>query len=910
MMDSNPVKKTFYARYSVITLLLIMFILPPLGAWVKRSLENSRNNVKEWLPDDYEETASHRWFQKNFPNEQFILMSWNGCTLDDPRLALMPDRLLPDRDKDGKILDKDWDLRYFERVNTGSSIIDELLSNYPSMNRKEAISRLEGSLIGLDRISTSLIIILRSGSEGENLRKPVEAVYAAAAGEFTFIKDEKTGRYRAFQEGKDPEEKKQTLPGLKRTEVYLGGPPVDNIAIDVEGQRTLMRLAWLSGIVGLLIATVCFRSPRLIFMVFTSALLATGLSLAVVSISGVTTDAIMFSMPALVYVLGMSGAIHIVNYYHDAIAENKGLNGAPELAIKHAFMPCFVSAFTTALGLLSLLTSSLAPIYKFGLFSAIGVMLTLLVLFMYLPSLLQEYPSRKYAEKVVGKKHFASRNDHVDRFWNSTGQYIINNPYLVLAICFGIMVGAALGLPKLEFSVKLMKFFTKDTTIVRDYTWLENQLGPLVPMEVVIKFDNETNKESMSERLRLIQKVSEKAKAHDEVGGVISAVTVTPDIRSVGSGVAERTLNRKLAENYHKMSEYVTYDLESAEKKYALKHDGASPPLKEFSFPQPILEKLQALGIKDLAQLRAAAEKNPSLGMSDDIFHQVKMNVFQWQIDHGDELWRVTGRVWALTDLDYGYFMDELRETLTPVVDKHKADKKVEGVCAIFTGAVPLVYKTQHELMKSLIMSILLAFVTIAAVMAIVLRSFVAGLMAMIPNVFPIVVVFGVMGWLGIKCDLGAMMTASVAMGIAVDDTIHYLSWYRRALDEGYHPSESVLVAYRRCGTAMTETTLISAFGLSVFAFSTFTPTLTFGLMMLVLLIMALYGDLIFLPAILIGMGGNFFGTVKDFPDGKRPSSIIYQSSLNSTRKTIPNDEEEDEDADDKKEEKGEKPDT
>ena len=73
----------------------------------------------------------------------------------------------------------------------------------------------------------------------------------------------------------------------------------------------------------------------------------------------------------------------------------------------------------------------------------------------------------------------------------------------------------------------------------------------------------------------------------------------------------------------------------------------------------------------------------------------------------------------------------------------------------------------------------------IAVVMTVVLRSPAAGIISMIPNVFPIVVVFGALGWLGINVDIGIMMTASVALGVAVDDTVHFLTWFRRGISRG-----------------------------------------------------------------------------------------------------------------------------
>ncbi len=129
----------------------------------------------------------------------------------------------------------------------------------------------------------------------------------------------------------------------------------------------------------------------------------------------------------------------------------------------------------------------------------------------------------------------------------------------------------------------------------------------------------------------------------------------------------------------------------------------------------------------------------------------------------------------------------------------------------------------------------------------------------MIPNVFPVLVVFGVMCHMGIEIDIGTMMTASVAMGIAVDDTIHFLSWFRTNLDRGMDRIDAVIETYRRVGPAMTQTTIVGGLGLFVFALSTFTPTQRFGTLMLVLLAAALIGDLVMLPALLAGPTGRWF---------------------------------------------------
>jgi predicted RND superfamily exporter protein len=103
------------------------------------------------------------------------------------------------------------------------------------------------------------------------------------------------------------------------------------------------------------------------------------------------------------------------------------------------------------------------------------------------------------------------------------------------------------------------------------------------------------------------------------------------------------------------------------------------------------------------------------------------------------------------------------------------------------------------------------------------------------------------------------MMCASVALGVGVDDTIHFLTWFRRGIARGLIRQDAVKLAFSRCATAMTQTTIIGGLGLSVFALSAFTPTRRFGYLMLSLLTAALVGDLLLLPALLSGPLGRVF---------------------------------------------------
>jgi predicted RND superfamily exporter protein len=180
-------------------------------------------------------------------------------------------------------------------------------------------------------------------------------------------------------------------------------------------------------------------------------------------------------------------------------------------------------------------------------------------------------------------------------------------------------------------------------------------------------------------------------------------------------------------------------------------------------------------------------------------------------------------------------------------------------ITAVYTGVVPIVYKAQRALLDNLIQSSFWSFVTITPLIMMVCRSIRGGAVVMLPNVLPVLVVFGGMGWLGFAVDIGSMMAASIALGVAVDDTIHYLTWYREALDQLRDRHRAIVHAYRRCAPPTLQAALISGLGLSVFAFSTFTPTQKMGWLMMTILIAGVVAELIMMPAILAGPLGTVF---------------------------------------------------
>ena len=1035
--SSVMMKNAFFKRYGFPILVMVFFLLPLIGQGTRRTIESNSNNVADWLPDSFEETAQYQWFLQNFPFERFVLVSWDGCTMDDPqgKIEMFAQKLVPGQtidnigqwaeepiraeivtpeekkepdptewilpqqdangatdndaqqksvtlDKPTKIRNIDtqntaitlnwnastsssvtgydirfreadgaWVLResfdpaprkaidkktgklvsgitatidnldankvyefqvraanstncsewsatiaiktlphYFKNVLTGPRLVRMLKDQYSGeglgnikLSDEDIFLKLRGILIGPDEQSTALLVTLtKEAPQGKSLALVLEAIreIGRECGVHPQIQvDNRSVLAKASDSifitisemiyGRNP----------RMDGVILGGPPVDNVAITKEGEETLQRLAGLCGLIGLALAWFCFRDFRLTMFIFWMAIISAGVALASVSFSSIflgsfgTCDAILLSMPALVYVLAMSGAIHLINYYHDAILEH-GLDMAPEHAVRHALHPCFFANFTTALGLISLCMSGLIPISKFGFYSALGIMLQLALLFYYLPTLLHFYPSHKVAAQ---KTLNIEENSPMQKIWRIWSGFIIRNATTVALCSLAVMIVFSTGMIKIIPSVKMMRFFSSDSEIIHHYTWLEEHLGPLVPMEIVVEFDNEhlfdfdreRSRLNTLNRLRLVEEICDTLRTNpklaDSVGGVMSAETMMPRPKATPEG--------------RKPLSYITY-----ENAFSTKIDAGRSELRDFIALEGNLslrpgkdrtQNLAQLGIsaeeadrlirariEDIKQLVNTSVDAELPGISQEELEGFRKKAFEWKMIHGIDLWRISLRVWSLKkDIDYAQFIQEVRDVVEPIIAETNVslDLETPAIKAVYTGMVPVVYKTQHELYNGLAWSFVSSFIMIGIVISGILRSPSAGFLAMVPNVFPVLIVFGCMGHMGILVDIGTMMTASVALGISTDDTIHFLTWFRHGIDEGKSRSDATRYAFSRCASAMVQTTLIAGFGLAAFALSTFTPTQMFGIMMLAILLTATFADLVFLAAILNTPLGKVF---------------------------------------------------
>jgi predicted RND superfamily exporter protein len=598
--------------------------------------------------------------------------------------------------------------------------------------------------------------------------------------------------------------------GITEAGLHMGGRPVAGAALNRMVKESSWNTAYpvwqfhkrsvtlFSGLIGIALAFLMLRSLRLSCLVLLVSYYTTFVAVSIVPLTGGTMNMVLVVMPTLLTVLTLSGSIHVANYWKHAA--HVDMKNAVSQAVEMARAPCMMASLTTAIGLASLMTSPLSPVRDFGLYSSIGCLISLLMILYGLPSLLQLWPGKPPKESDVDTRH-----------WQKLGRVLSRHQVLVSMSCLIIFAVSCYGFKWFRTETKVIKYFPDSSRVIQDYLFLEENLSGITPVDTVICFDEAAQKNmNFVERVELVRKIQQKIAEHPEISGSISLA----DFRPVSEPLPENASTFQKLRNAKRVNETERRVRESLKT-------GDAKSFLYIADEAIEMEQETANGDRSVA------------------------------VNKGDELWRITAQVAIMTDLNYGHLTRDLNQVTQSVLRDHA------GTTHLVTGTIPLFLRTQQAVLESLIKSFGLAFAVIAVVMMILLRSPTAGLITMLPNLMPIGVVFGLISWMKMPVDIGTMITASVALGIAVDGTLHLLTWFKIGIEEGKTKSEAVAAAMGHCGPAMWQTSAAVGISLAMLYPAELLLVSRFGILMSALIAAALLADIIFLPALLAGPLGS-----------------------------------------------------
>jgi hypothetical protein len=729
------------------TLLLAGTLLPVL-LLAARGLDMDSGRVTDWLPQGRPARTVYDRFVAQFGVDDYVLLSWPGCILDDPRVPRLAAAL--------RQTPANSSTRLIEDVTTGPELLERLTTHPIALPYAEALARIRGLFVGPDHQTTCLSI--RTGGTAADRQRAFEHICQTA----------------------------QETCGLDRGDLRVGGSTFEAVALNEASRRTLLRYAVPSGIVSLIVALLFQANPRLTGAVFLTAAFCQLLALAVLGVTLGRMNVLLILMPTLVYVLTMSGAVHLANYCLDS-SRFGGWRDGVRRGMAIGRFPVLVTTGTTVLGVLSLCSSQIAPVREFGGYSALSLTLSLWGQFVLLPALLTAGTGRRRdLEAGIGETRWTRT---IRSAGMQVAQRIARRPVLTTVLTLLVVGAGACGLVRLRASVDFDRMFPERSEVIRNFTWLEDSLGPLAPIEVLISVPRDSEL-SLWECLQLIDQIEQSLKSLPLVDGTLSAATYLPRLPS-GSRLQDLIQRR--------------------------------------------------LWIDRLDRRRPEFLRDHLLAE-----------------DAALETWRITLRVPARGVFEYRSLARSAEEAARAVIAANHPGGRPE-VVVTSTGMLTVAEETNDQLFADLRFSFVTAFLLITPLMMLLLGGIIPGLMAMIPNVTPIMLVFGCMGWLGIPLEIGTILCASVALGIAVDDTVHFLTWFRVGIDDGLSRRDAVLLAYDRCAVAMLQTTMICVCGMLVFGLSDFLPAARFAVLLGAQLLVTLLGDLVLLPALLCAPLGRLF---------------------------------------------------
>lgn len=575
--------------------------------------------------------------------------------------------------------------------------------------------------------------------------------------------------------------------------LYLGGTAM--IASDMMSyvQSDLNTFGLGVFILFLISLSIVFRSIRWVALpLFCSA----GITFLVIGLLGFLdwrVTVVSSNFVALLLIISISLSIHLIVRYQE-VASRGTLSGQKEIVgqtYREMFVPCLYTALTTIVAFASLSISEIKPVIDFGRMMALGITIAFIFIFTALPSLMSILEV-KPSDSKKDFKHSATL-----RFSSLTAKF--GNQILILSAT--LLLVAVFGINKLTVENRFIDYFKDTTEIYIGMELLDKKLGGTAPLDLIINSPKETNINSEEDPFYEFE---------DDFGD---------DEES--NGYWWNTINIKKIEEIHDYLE----DKKEIGKVLSI-----------------------ASGIKVAEELKDGSELSEfDLALIKNLLPEdIKETLLSAYISEDENQVRISSRV---LETSRGLNRNELLSS----IEKDLKDKfNLEEDQFRLTGLAVLYNNMLQSLFTSQIKTIGIVFGIIFIMFIFLFRSLYLAVIGMTPNLLAAAVVLGTMGLARIPLDIMTITVAAISVGMAVDNTIHYIHRFKIEFRKTNNYEQSMINSHTTIGRAMFYTSSTIIIGFLVLILSNFNPTVYFGIFVSLAMFMALVGALTLLPKLLI----------------------------------------------------------
>ncbi len=597
-----------------------------------------------------------------------------------------------------------------------------------------------------------------------------------------------------------------------KSELHLGGVPMiaaDSISF-IQHDLTIFGIGVLCFLI--IILSLAFRRLRWVILPLLNCLAAGVIMIGFLGLVDWPVTVVSSNFISLLLIITLSLSIHLIVRYRELHEQSPDASQKRLVreVLSSKMSPCLYTTLTTMVAFGSLLFSGIRPIIDFGWMMTIGVAVAFILTFTLFPATLMLLKPGVAANRRGLTEKITLFIAHLNQSFN--------RPVLAIFLLFAVL--SIIGIRALTVENRFIDYFKETTEIYRGMELIDRQLGGTTPLDVII----DAPAEFLTPNVTPENEQAEESKGDDEWDDLFADELEMEAPANAGITVTSYWFNPMMLETVAELQRYLDSLPETGK---VLSIDTA----------MAMLSQLDNQVLLDSFMLSVLYKRLPE---------EIKQRLIQPYLSEDGNQLRFSIRVFESDlSLQRNALLDKIRLDLTQKMGLEETQVHLTGMLVLYNNMLQSLFRSQ-------ILTIGVVFLAIMLMFAILFRNLKVALIAIIPNLFAAGLVLGLMGWLKIPLDLMTITIAAISIGIAVDDTIHYVHRFTKELHKDGDYWAAATRSHATIGRAMYYTSITVTLGFSILALSNFVPTIYFGLLTGFAMMMALLADLTLLPSLMV----------------------------------------------------------
>ena len=572
--------------------------------------------------------------------------------------------------------------------------------------------------------------------------------------------------------------------------IHLGGIPM--IADDMMTYVKNDIIVFGAGVFLFIVCTLwfVFRSILWVFIPLLSCFFSVSIMIGLLGLLGWKVTVISSNFIALMLILTMAMNIHISVRYLQLKKENPNISNSEAILWTSGkmFWPILYTVLTTICAFLSLIFSDIKPIIDFGWMMTLGLLVSLSITFTLLPAILNILSKENKNYKDEGKSKITS-------FLSRVAQ---KNTKTIFISAFLIIIVSIIGITKLEVENSFINYFDKKTEIYKGMKLIDEKLGGTTPLDVIVKFPDKEKTE----------------KTDDDFDGWDDEE----------KDEAKYWFTRNKIDKITKIHDYL---------------DSLEPVGKVISCASMVRVAEDLNGGKKLEGLEMGV-------LYTKLPNSIKKEIIDPYISIKNNEARISLRILdSKENLRRNDLINKINYDLENQLGLDRKEFKLAGVLILFNNLLQSLFKSQ-------ILTLGVVMVGITLMFLVLFRNVTLSLIGVVPNFMAAFLILGIIGLIGIPLDMMTITIAAITIGIAVDNSIHYIYRFKEEFEKIKNYNETLQKCHDTVGVAILNTSITIVFGFSILVLSNFIPTIYFGVFTGVAMLLAMISVLTLLPKLIL----------------------------------------------------------